>query len=146
MSLRRLTKSFMTIQTSEGAGQTNIGSINRADSWANLPDFVNIKCHVQEKSKQTVTERFSRLDEEHNDLIYHQNLALKNYRPADQQNQTQLRIITNRIDTTKPLVFPVNEEIDIKIYDWMGHIEQVATKRKRHKFFILRCQHDHRSS
>ena len=137
----------MTIQTSEGAGQSKIGSIARFNSWVNLTDFTNVRCHVQEKSKQTVAERFSRLDEEHNDLIYHTILALYNYRPADNQNQTSLRIITNRVDTTKPIVFPVTvNDISIKIYDWMGHIEQVASKRRRYNFFILRCQRDNRSN
>lgn len=143
--MRHLMRNFMTIQTSEGAQQDSLGAINRPDAWVNIEEFTNIRCHIQEKSKETVTERFSRTDEEHRDLIYHNNKTLYAYDPNDSKNQTQLRIIVNKTDPTRKLTFPVADE-DIEIYDFMGHIEQVKAVRRRIKFFILRAQRNNRWS
>lgn len=134
----------MTIQSSEGATQTEDGSIDRPGAWVTLEAFKNIRCHIQEKSQFTVTERFARTDEEHNDLIYHQSLALYNYNPSSSKNQTQLRIIVNKSNPTKQLTFPITDENDIEIYDFRGQIEQVKGVRTRTKFFIIRCQRNNR--
>ena len=131
----RLFKNFMTVQTSEGAIQTEVGSLDRASSWVNEPDFTNVRCHIQEKSKQTVTERFSKLQEEHNDLIYHRSLTL--YQLED---QPQLRIIVLKSDPCQQITdFTLADEF-YEIYEFKGHIEQVKGMRRRHKFFILRVE------
>lgn len=144
--MRHLMNNFMTVQTSEGAQQDSLGAINRPDAWVNIEKFTNIKCHIQEKNvRDLVTERFSRTDEEHRDLIYHNNQDLYNYNPDDSKNQTQLRIIVNRTNPCNKLIFPVGDN-DIVIYDFMGHIEQVAAVRNRIKFFIIRAQRNNRWS
>ena len=131
----RLFKNFMTVQTSEGAIQTEIGSLDRPTAWVNEPDYTNVRCHIQEKSKQTVTERFSKLQEEHNDLIYHRNLTLYQLK-----NQPQLRIIVLKSDPCKKITdFTLADEF-YEIYEFKGHIEQVKGMRRRHRFFIIRAE------
>lgn len=83
----------MTIQTSENKEQDTDGAF--LYQWETLEEFRNVKCHIQEKSKHTVTERFNQLHEEHNDLIYHLNRDLYNYDPGN-LNQTQLRILVSK--------------------------------------------------
>lgn len=138
MSLRNLLNNYMTIQTSKGANQNDDGSLDREAAWVEIKEFKNIKCHIQEKSKQTVVERYAKEEEEHNDLIYHTNKSLYDYVPS-----TAIRIIVNKANPNSKLSFPVNEE-DIEIYEFMGSIEQVKGLRKRFKFFILRAERNDR--
>lgn len=142
MSLRSLMKNRMTIQTSEMASQGNSGAINRQSAWINHPDFLNVKCNIQEKSKQTVTERFSRQDEEHNDLIYHLSKSLYEFNNLP---STQLRIIVLRSNPNKVITdFDSLNEEDFWIYKFMGHIEQVKSIRSKRTFYILRCERNNR--
>ncbi len=141
MASKRLLKNFMTVQTSEGAIQTEVGSLDRAASWVNEPNFTNIRCHIQEKSKQTVTERFSKLQEEHNDLIYHRNLSLYQL-----EAQPQLRIIVLKVDPCQQIIDFTLEDATYEIYEFKGHVEQVKGMRRRHKLFILRVERNDRWS
>lgn len=135
MSLRRLMSNYMTIQSSELSNQHDVGSIDRAGSWVNLSDFENVRCNIQEKSKQTVTERFSKQQEEHNDLIYHQSRDLYNL-----EIQTTLRIIVLKSNPhTRILNFSIDDS-DLDIYEFKGHVEQVKGVRRRKLLFILRCE------
>lgn len=132
----------MTIQTAEGNYQqlNSDGAIDRHSSWVTLEQFKNLKCHIQEKSRETVTHKYMRHEEEHRDIIYHSNLALYNYAPNDGQNQTLLRILVAR--NYNALSFPISNLLtnDIFIFEFLGHIEQVKAQRSRFKFFVLRCQ------
>lgn len=126
----------MTVQSSEGASQTSTGSVDRSSAWIELPGLENIKCHIQEKSKQTVTERFSKLQEEHNDLIYHQNQEIYDIDP-----QAELRIIVWKANPHLQINFDLRvEDADLQIYTFKGHIEQVKGVRRHKSFFILRCE------
>ena len=142
MSLRRLMRNYMTIQTSEGNYQQldTDGAIDRHSSWVTLNQFKNIKCHIQEKSRETVTDKYMRHEEEHRDIIYHTSLELYNYAPNFQQNQTSLRILVAR--NYGLISSPISDltDNDIYIFEFMGHIEQVKAVRKRFNFFVLRCQ------
>jgi len=132
-------KSYVTIQSSEGSGQSDMGAVNRDLGWSNLPNFVNIRCHIQEKSRETVTDEYARVDEEGRVIIYHQNKDLKNYKPRDDKNQTQLRIIYWKANPNSRISFPVNDN-DVEILEFKGHIEQVGAMRGRKKFFVLRAE------
>ncbi len=135
MANRRLFKNFMTVQTSEGAIQIQIGSLDRASAWVNEPLYTNVRCHIQEKSKQTVSSRFSKLQEEHDDLIYHQSLAIYQI-----PHQPRLRIIVLKSNPDLQITDFTLADSFYEIYEFKGHIEQVKGMRRRHKFFILRVE------
>jgi len=136
MSLFSIMNNFMTVQSSEGAVQSAVGSIDRAGSWVNV--FTNVACAIQEKRRiQTVTERFSRLEEEHRDLFYHRNLEVYNVKPA-----VQLRVIVWKANPRLKITDYTLGEDAYDIYQFMGHVEQV--KKRAIIFFVLLAQRNDR--
>lgn len=138
MSLNSLLTNYMTIETCEGANQTSDGAINRAASWSPIPQFKNILCNIQEKSRKIVNAEYGIVEELHENIAYHTNVALYNYAASLTKNQTLLRVITNR-NPRNSLVFPVSLE-SINIFMFRGHIEQISCVRGRVNFFVLRLE------
>ena len=131
----------MVVQTAKDSVQNADGSIDREGSWVTL--FANIKCNIQERSKQNVTERYGRKEEEHRDVIYHTNKDLSNY-----ESHTDIRILTNKTRPSSKIVLPIHEEDNsvykdddgnlIDIFQFKGHIDQVRTNRNHgNNVFIL---------
>ena len=146
MSLKTLLQHKMTIQTAESASNASDGTLDRESAWTNT-SFVNIACNIQEKTSATVDARFNKLDTYDDNKIYHQNLDLYNYQPDSQNNQTMLRVLVWRTDPTLAISFPVSEsnKKHIDIYEFLGHIEQVKSRRRlARRLFHLCVEKSHK--
>lgn len=145
MSLRSLLRhNFFTVEMLTGdASEETHGSFE--GGWVQLKDFTNINGRLQEDRKNTVTTRFGTVEEEHSHRLYHNNQKLYEYKPDDETKQTILRVITHR-NPRLQLSFPVEDKNSVRIYDFMGHIEQDQGIRNKARFFILKLnQVDHLS-
>ena len=136
----------MTVQTSEGTVQDKDGELDREASWVNIPEFVNIRCHIQERGRQSITDEYNYLTEANKIPIFHMVRRLYEYRPREEKNQTSLRILVNRENPAKQLVFPIEDEKkQIDIYEFKGHIEEVKGVRKSsHRFFVFMTERTNR--
>lgn len=131
----------MTIEKSSEP-QEEAGNIDREDSWVQLEPYVNIRCHIQEKSRITVTDdEGNYLTQEHRDVIYHLNRSVY----LLDGNHTDLRIITH-IDPLIKLSFPVSQSelSNIAIYEFKGHIRQVAAIKRAKQLYTLRVERNYR--
>lgn len=142
MSLRRLMKNYITILSDELVPQSieTDGALDYSGGKTALSQFENVKCNIQEKSKNSIFLDLGKEEEEYTTVIYHQSKALKEYQPRGNNNQNALWIICHKNDPFSRINFAdvQRNSNNYDVFEFKGHVEQIRAKRNP-KFYILRA-------
>lgn len=149
MTLRRLMKNYMSIVSDELVPQSieTDGALEYGSGKPVLSQFENLRCNIQEKSRDSTNTMFGKEEEDYTTLIYHQSKALKEYKPRGNNNQTALWIVCNKNNPFSQIDYDdvQRNSIDYDLFEFRGHLEQIRARRGP-KFYILRARRTYKWS